>query len=347
MIYININSKNGYFHKQLEALGHKFQFVNNEKDFIENSTIKKTIYISKASQKDIHPCPGTKYYRCCNYHVFDLVSGCPFDCTYCVLQALIKDPYISVYENLEDLTNNLELLNSKGRYRISTGEMSDSLALDSLLRISNYIIPKINKLDNILFEFKTKSGCINNLLHLNPKNIIISWSLNPEDVIQGEEHKTASLNERLAAAKICSDYGYKIALHFDPLIFCENFEEEYKLLIKKAIDNLKESSVLYISLSTLRFLPEITDMIRLNFTDTKLLSSNFIYSLDGKLRYFKPLRSYMLEYIYKCIREYWKEVFIYFCMEDAILWKKIIGIDPGCRFKFENYFMGGNKCIHF
>jgi len=85
------------------------------------------------------------------------------------LQALIKNPYIKVYENLEDLSNNLELLNCKGRYRVSTGEMSDSLALDNLLKISNYIIPKVNKLDNILFEFKTKSGCINNLLYLNPK----------------------------------------------------------------------------------------------------------------------------------------------------------------------------------
>ena len=345
MIYINVNAKNGYFHKQIENSGYDAVFVDDDSDIREHNN--KSIYITKVEKKEIHKCPGTKYYRCCNYHVFDLVYGCPFKCSYCILQALLKDRFINVHDNLDDLSNDLKILNQKGRYRVSTGELSDSLALDNILRITDYIIPKVNELDNILFEFKTKSDCIENLLHLNPKNIIVSWSLNPEDIIEREELETSPLSIRLKSAKICAEYGYKLALHFDPLIFCENFEKKYKALIEKVIEVIDESNVLYISLSTLRFLPELVDMIRLNYINNDLLSMHFIRALDGKLRYIKPLRSYMLHFIYTTLREYWKDVFIYFCMEDRVLWKKIIGIDPGNRCNFENYFMGGYQCKHF
>jgi spore photoproduct lyase len=346
MIYINNNCRNGYLHKKIEAIGLDYKLVNTERDIAENIDNQNDIYVTKKSNKSIHQCPGTKYYRCCNYHVFDLIEGCPFECSYCILQLLVKHPYIKVYDRLDELCNRLNKLNEKGKYRVGTGELSDSLAMDYLFGITDFIIPHVNKLNNILFEFKTKSDCINNLMLHNPKNIIVSWSLNPDDIIEREEHNTAKLNKRIAAAKSCSEYGYKIALHFDPIIYCEDFENRYKALIKKVIEELDETNVLYISLSTLRFLPEIVDMIRMKFVNNDLLSSSFIHSLDGKLRYFKPLRKYMLNYVYNTFREYWRKVFIYFCMEDRILWESIIGFDPGKRNKFENYFMGGFKCAH-
>ena len=75
MIYINVNAKNGYFHKQIENSGYDAVFVDDDSDIREHNN--KSIYITKVEKKEIHKCPGTKYYRCCNYHVFDLVYGCP------------------------------------------------------------------------------------------------------------------------------------------------------------------------------------------------------------------------------------------------------------------------------
>lgn len=41
--------------------------------------------------------------------------------------------------------------------------------MDKIIPLSKIIVPFVNKLDNILFEFKTKSDVIDNLLNLNPK----------------------------------------------------------------------------------------------------------------------------------------------------------------------------------
>jgi spore photoproduct lyase len=47
---------------------------------------------------------------------------------------------------------------------------------------------------------------------------IISWSLNPERVIHSEEHKSASLAERISAARQCQEWGYPVGFHFEEIV---------------------------------------------------------------------------------------------------------------------------------
>ena len=50
-------------------------------------------------------------------------------------------------------------------------------------------------------------------------NVIVSWSINPDAVIEREEHGTASLTARFGAAEKCLARGYPIAFHIDPMIW--------------------------------------------------------------------------------------------------------------------------------
>jgi len=86
--------------------------------------------------------------------------------------------YIKVYDDLEGIKQSILFL-PKEKVRLGTGELSDSLALDHILKLSDFIIPVINSLEHIQFEFKTKSTNINNLLNHNPKNIVISFKPEP------------------------------------------------------------------------------------------------------------------------------------------------------------------------
>ena len=192
--------------------------------------------------------------------------------------------------------------------------------------------------DNIQFEFKTKSDCVDNLLSVEPKNAIVSWSLNPQEIISKEEPFTASLDRRLNAALNCVKHGYKVGFHFDPLIMTENFETIYGRLFEMLTDTIPQEAVEFISISTFRCPQELLDCIRSRKAPSVILKGDFIKGLDGKARYFKGLRAKMLRFAVKSLRKQWKNAFIYFCMEHESLWKNLLETDPGCREDFEKSF---------
>ncbi|PLX66019.1 MAG: DNA photolyase [Denitrovibrio sp.] len=299
---------------------------------------KNCIHITSGPNSFVHRCPATNIYRCCDYYVADVAEGCPFDCTYCILQSYLNHEYIKVYADFEGVKNDILNLPKDKFYRLGTGELSDSLAIDHILNFSGFIAESVNSAENLLFEFKTKSVNIKNLLNINPKNMMVSWSLNPQEIIEKEEHGAASLANRLKAAKICADYGYKIGFHFDPLVYYQDFEKGYSDVLEKMVNSVPESSVEYISVSTFRFIPELLDIVRGKFDRSLLLQSEYVKTMDGKMRYFKPLRVHMLDFFVKELRRHWKDVFVYFCMEHESVWKKTLGYDPGEREDFEKYF---------
>jgi len=310
-------------------------FVDSAKEVPDN---KNNIHITSGPNSFVHRCPATKVYRCCDYYVADVAEGCPFDCTYCILQSYLNHEYIKVYSDFEGVKNDILAMPKDRFFRLGTGELSDSLALDHIFNFSGYIAETVNNAENLLFEFKTKSANIKNLLNLNPKNMVVSWSLNPKEVIDKEEHGTAKLENRLKAANLCAQHGYKIGFHFDPLIYYPDFEKGYADVIKKMVESVPESSVEYISVSTFRFIPEILDIVRGKFDRSLLLQSEYVKTLDGKMRYFKPMRVHMLDFFVKEVKKYWKDTFIYFCMEHESVWNKIMGYDPKEREDFEKFF---------
>ena len=97
--------------------------------------------------------------------------------------------------------------------------MTDSLALEGILPYSDYLIPFFNKTQNAVLELKTKSANVGHLLKQQlPRNVIFTWSLNTPLVIANEEHGTATLDERIAAAGKLADKGALVGFHFHPMV---------------------------------------------------------------------------------------------------------------------------------
>ena len=180
---------------------------------------KKRLYVSPFKGSFFKRCPGAKpNVACCNYYVLNLAQGCDFDCTYCFLQNYSNLPYIHLYSNLDDALREIEDLPEDYRkypLRIGTGEITDSLSLDPLTLYSNDLILFFSQHPYWFLELKTKSKFVDQFLDVpHANNIIISWSLNPQIVIDKDEHGTASLSERLHAAKKCAKKGFILTFHF-------------------------------------------------------------------------------------------------------------------------------------
>jgi len=318
-----------------EVVQLKLTEADKEAMFQQEATpAKREILLTEQQGHTVKQCPGTaRTYRCCNYHVINQTSNCPLDCTYCILQFYLNNPVTTVYANTEKLMTEVrdKIATQPDRFfRIGTGELSDSLAFDSSSEFSRDIVSYFANLDNVLLELKTKSNRIENLLDLDHRgHTVISWSVNPQIVIDAEEHKAASLAERLAAMEQVQTAGYKLGFHFDPLLYHPEWQDSYPDLIRQLFEVVDPRNVAWISMGTLRFPPDMKEQVLEKFPHSKIMFAELIRGMDGKMRYPKPLRLEMYRTIYQALHHYGgPDLFIYFCMESAEIWERVMGWSP-------------------
>lgn len=300
------------------------------------STGKKHLFLCRQRGRFFKPCPATREYQCCGYHVLNIGMNCPMDCVYCILQAYLNNPWLSFFVNVEDLFAELdqELGGHPERlYRIGTGEFTDSLALDTLTRLAPRLVNFMADRRNGVLELKTKSVAVDNLRGLVHRGrTIVAWSLNSQVVAHKEELRTASLEERLAAAARCAEWGYPLAFHFDPVIRHSGWEEGYRRTIRLLFSSVPRERIVWISLGALRYLPRLKTIAGERFPRSRFFFEEFIEGLDGKSRYFRPERVAMYRVLVDELRLHAAaNTCLYFCMESELIWREVFGYVPAER----------------
>ena len=294
---------------------------------------KKTLHLKYFKGTSIKACPGfSNDLVCCNYFTLDLIENCPFECTYCILQAFLNKPVITVHANLEEMLEQVWQRTAEQPntlFRIGTGEHSDSLALDHILGINAHVIRFFSKLPNALLELKTKSSHVDHLLKLpHGGKTVISWSVNPEAIVDQEEHKTARLDERLEAARKASDAGYKVSFHFDPMINYPDWEKGYQELVEQILDILPSDRIAWISLGTLRYISSLKSIVDERFPKSRIFLGEFVPGEDGKMRYLKKIRQRLFRNVQQKVSQLAPEIPTYLCMENSSVWKKTMPLRP-------------------
>lgn len=269
---------------------------------------------------------------CCNYWVMDLISNCPCDCTYCILQSyLANNPFMTVYVNIDEILTHVgaKLASEPDKkFRVGTGELSDSLAIDPLTEYSRMLIPFFALQPNAILELKTKTANVDQLLDLKHNgHTVIAWSVNPPEIIAAEEKGTATLDERLAAAQKCIKAGYKVAFHLDPIIRYPGWEDGYKELIKTIGEAVPKDRIAWTSMGTLRFPPDLKSIATKRFPQSKIFYDEFVQT-NGKMRYFRPIRTEVYKKILEWVRPMNGDNPLYFCMETETVWKNLIANPP-------------------
>ena len=194
------------------------------------------------------------------------------------------------------------------------------------------MIPFFAEQPNALLELKTKSDRVEELLKLDPKGrVVVSWSMNPEKVIESDEFLTASFEERLTAARRCQEAGYKLGFHFDPMVEYPGWEEDYRAMVERIFAVVDHRRIAWISMGVVRNTPGLKRIMRERFPSTRLLSGEQVLCADGKMRYFKPLRVGMYRKMLHWIRDLSPIVFVYLCMESKEVWEQVFGFAPTCE----------------
>ena len=302
---------------------------------------KKKLFLTRHKGEFFKKCPGSDGQVCCNYFVINFASNCPMDCSYCYLQDyLAENAALKVFSNVDDLVREADEMLSKHRgflFRVGTGEITDSLALDPYIGFTSEVIPFFAAQPNVLLELKTKSACVDALLRLDPKErVVVSWSMNPQRVIDADEHGTASLDERLAAARRCQEAGYRLGFHFDPIVEYSGWEQDYEEMLEHTFATVDWRRISWLSMGVLRTTLGLKQIMRHRFPQTRLITGEQVLCPDGKLRYFQPLRVEIYHKMLGWIRRRCPTVKVYLCMETQEVWQQVFGFAPSCEKELGN-----------
>jgi len=312
---------------------HKIHIIKDD-SFFKKETLspqqikesKEVLYLKPFKGSFFKRCPGAKpKLLCCNYYVLNLGVNCEMDCSYCYLQSFVNFPAVVIYTNIQKAFEELKELKKshpKDYIRIGTGEQIDSLSLDDLTLYSKKLVSFFNDCPHWLLEFKTKSNNIKNFKDMNSiGNTIVSWSINPDFVVQKEEHGTASLKARLESALEVKNKGFKVSFHIDPLIYHKNWKKNYGELVHQITELFKPKDLKHISIGALRFQAKQKAIMRKRFGMKSLVCQGELFKAqDGKMRYDHRLRQEMFQFVLKEFKNHSSQWPCFLCMESPESW---------------------------
>ncbi len=294
---------------------------------------KETLRLLPFQGEFLKPCPGTKEYICCGYQILHAGTNCPLDCSYCILQAYFNQPELRIFVNLESKLDQIGGYidrDSERIFRIGTGEFMDSLALEPVVGWTKILLPFFSERMNAVLELKTKTEQVDELLSSPWRDrIIVSWSLNSPSIAAKEEKGAPSIRKRLEAARRCQNAGFVVGFHFDPLIEHRGWKDAYTKTVDMLDDLIDPNGIIWISLGCLRYMPLLKKVIRKRHPGSHILDGEFILGFDGKMRYFKPIRISMYNYMSKILNQWHGDLGIYLCMESDEIWQRSLGWSPG------------------
>lgn len=272
---------------------------------------------------------------CCNLQTLDAVDNCGYGCSYCSIQSFFDGKQISFDNGFADKLKNLQLDPDK-TYHIGTGQSSDSLMWGNSHGVLDAVIDFAHKNPNVILELKTKSANVKHLIQSGaPKNIICTWSLNTPTLIRHEEHGTATLEKRLAAARQVADAGYIVGFHFHPIIHYDNYAVDYQSVVKQLTAQFSTDEVALVSMGTLTYIKSVMREIRKKAIPGQILKMPMV-DADGKMSYPDDIKLSLFSHVYDSFPNEWKSnVFYYLCMENQRFWKPIFGFEYASNNEFE------------
>ncbi len=237
IIYIEKQAVN---YKQTKILLEKFKnakviYINNYKNIFDKSykniDSKKSLIVAKLNSPAITQAPFW-YWHTKNSYFFKTSLNCIFDCSYCFLKWAFKNDNMVVFVNYNDIKKELSEKIKQfwpWEYWFYSSDYSDILWMDNFTNFCDNFIEFFEKYDNVKMEIRTKSWNIKPLLNLwfIPKNTEISFSLNPQELINKYEKWTSSLDSRIKAINDLHSLWFKVWVRFLPLLPVIDYEKIY------------------------------------------------------------------------------------------------------------------------
>lgn len=222
--------------------------------------------------------------------------------------------------------------NKRFMLKLTASEFTDLLGVDHLADYSGDLLPLLGKIPDFAISIRSKSGYVDNLIkHDGMDRVTFACGLNTPHVINTFEHGTATLDERLhAARRVQEAKGFRLKVVIEPMIRYPGFKDDYRALIDRVFTELDPSKIGTISIGSVRFRKQLQSTILEHHPSTTLFDSaqelQEPIGYDQRLRYSLKVREEIYKEIVGAIRKH-SNVPVVLGAESPQLWP-VVGIDP-------------------
>lgn len=209
-----------------------------------------------------------------NYY-FSHLLNCLYDCRYCFIQGMYRSANYVLFVNYEDFFDDIAAtqatLDQPGWY--FSGYDCDSLAMEPVTGFVADTLDWFAQHPDANLELRTKSTQVRSLLNREPlSNVVVACSLSPDPVARSLEHQAPSLDKRLAALEKVARAGWPIGLRFDPLIWCDDYQNVYQEFFDTVFSRLPNQSIHSVSTGSFRLPPDFHQKISRLYPQDQLLA---------------------------------------------------------------------------
>lgn len=207
---------------------------------------------------------------------FSHMYNCIYDCRYCFLQGMYSSAHNVLFVNYDDFFKSISdtiVRHAGSSLTFFSGYDCDSLAFEKVSGFAAHAIDFFSKHPSVELELRTKSIVTSPLMKRNPvKNCIVAFSLSPQKIAGILDQKAPNVGRRIKALKQLAKAGWSVGLRFDPLIYCNDWENLYSELIEDVMDDLDPSNLHSVSHGPLRFPKKMYKQIASLHPDNRLFS---------------------------------------------------------------------------
>lgn len=237
-----------------------------------------------------------------NFYYCSSAMNCFFDCEYCYLKGMYSSSDIVVFLNIDDILEAVKKLAENQKIYLCVSYDTDLIALNSLTGYVERWVDFTRSEPNLTIEVRTKSSRCDLYEKLQPcDRVIWAYTMSPNEVISEYEHKTATLKERIEAANLALERGFKARLCFDPIIYCQNYKAAYKNMIEMIDAKVNWNALADVSVGSFRISKEYLKVMRRSYTESRVSQFPF-ETVQGVCEYPEPLKTEMENYLTELLR---------------------------------------------
>ncbi|GIV27202.1 MAG: deoxyribodipyrimidine photo-lyase [Bacteroidia bacterium] len=228
-----------------------------------------------------------------------LAINCLFHCEYCYLQGMYNTPHLVLFLNNQDFINAIQQfihLNNEKIY-LALSYDTDLLALEQYYPYCKEWIQFANNEPRLTIEIRTKSHQIDLLNTIQPNdNVILSFTLSPEEIQKKYEPFTPKLEQRIIAVKKAIDKGFRVMICIDPMIYSSSYQSIYSKFLDYLFEQVSPKHIHAVSIGVFRMNKDFFKRIKKNGNNSDIYYYN--YEIENKMVSYSPdIRREMIMFV--------------------------------------------------